>query len=95
MVFRCTYVHMALPGVAASKLKGFHSFYGFEGLRGDYGPQKAIMALKRLLWSCYSACLLSGQLVSACAIAGCAALEALKALEDLKGFKASCKQREY
>ena len=92
MVFRCTYVHMALPGVAASKLKGFHSFYGFEGLRGDYGPQKAVMAL---LWLCYRASLLSGQLVSASAIAGCAALEALKALEDLKGFKASCKQREY
>ena len=92
MVSRCTYVHMRLPGVSASKLKDFHSFYGFEGLRGDYGPQKAVMAL---LWLCYRACLLSGQLVSASAIAGCAALEALKALEDLKGFKASCKQREY
>jgi hypothetical protein len=49
MVFRCTYVHMPLPGVAASKLKGFHSFYGFEGLRGDYGPQKAVMALKKAI----------------------------------------------
>ena len=61
----------------------------------------AIMVLKRLSWPFYGfatarVCRVgSGQLVSASAIAGCAALEALKALEDLKGFKASCKQREY